>query len=112
MVQDFFRQQWQQDGKTLWTKHQLTEWDESPFRLDSFVHSKNFRNLDPFNNLNPSLLAERSWHLLKEGVIRDVSGNNFSGVAAENFTIRTALTGSSPVGWRLVASNISGTGTW
>jgi len=46
----------------------------------------------------------------EEGVIRDVSGTNFSGVAAEDFTVRTALTGSSPLGWRLVASNISAAG--
>lgn len=60
----------------------------------------------------PHRLAGLHLHQFRvpEGVIRDVSGNNFSGVAAENFTIRTALTGSSPVGWRLVASNISGTG--
>ena len=46
----------------------------------------------------------------EDGVIRDVSGTNFSGVAAEDFTVRTALTGSSPLGWRLVASNISAAG--
>jgi hypothetical protein len=46
----------------------------------------------------------------EEGVIRDVSGTNFSGVAAEDFTVRTALTGSSPLGWRLVESNISSAG--
>ena len=43
-------------------------------------------------------------------MLRDVSGTNFSGVAAQDFTVRTALTGSSPLGWRLVASNISATG--
>ena len=59
--------------------------------------------LDDSSRTIPKRVAEA-------GVLRDVSGTNFSGVAAQDFTVRTALTGSSPLGWRLVASNISATG--
>eukprot|EP00435_Cladocopium_sp_Y103_P008876 s669_g2.t1 len=60
----------------------------------------------------PHRLAGLHLHqfLIPDGVIRDVSGTNFSGVLAEDFTMRTALTGSSPLGWRLVSSNISAAG--
>ncbi|CAE7228105.1 unnamed protein product, partial [Symbiodinium necroappetens] len=45
--------------------------------------------------------------VIPPGAIRDISGVDFPGVLATDFTFRTGLASSTPLGWRLTSGNIS-----
>jgi len=45
--------------------------------------------------------------VIPPGAIRDISGVDFPGVLAADFTFRTGLASSTPLGWRLTSGNIS-----